>query len=331
MLLFSRCQTCTPSAFMIAAKRRSARLASSKVDPIPINKESKPACRKTTRTKDSIEKIYKSGVKRKKSSRLNIKSETDEKIAQTRNSLPRRRDMTLLRDKSNGRVLGVDEAGRGPLFGPVVAAAVYLPSPDLEGIGDSKALAEAERDRLYEEIVQLKDCSFAVAVVDSKRIDEINILQATMEAMKMATEALFNASGSTILKQEASAQHEGCYVVRSGPLLDNSNKQCTALVDGNRVPQNMPCDAEAIIKGDSKEYCIAAASVLAKVTRDKIMREYHEMYPLYNIAQHKGYPTTEHREVISKHGATPHHRRTFAPLKHMTFNEDGSILKTDYK
>jgi ribonuclease HII len=187
------------------------------------------------------------------------------------------------------RVAGVDEAGRGPLAGPVVAAAAILPSHwsksglprELNGLNDSKQLTVMQREKYFEFLTACADIEFAIAAVDAGVIDEINILQATYRAMNDALAQL-------------NPQH--------------------ALVDGRpvktlRVPQT------AIVKGDARSYSIAAASVLAKVTRDRLMREYHVQFPEYGFAGHKGYGTAKHMAAIEEHGACPIHRRSFAPLK----------------
>jgi ribonuclease HII len=189
------------------------------------------------------------------------------------------------------RVAGVDEAGRGPLAGPVVAAAAILPSrwaqtglpAELAGLNDSKQLTETQRQKYFNFLTACAEVEFAIAAVDAGVIDEINILQATHRAMNDALAQL-------------------------NPLPPH------ALVDGRpvktlRVPQT------AIVKGDARSYSIAAASVLAKVTRDRLMREFHAQFPEYGFAEHKGYGTAKHLAAIAKHGACPIHRKTFAPLK----------------
>jgi ribonuclease HII len=261
--------------------------------------------------------------------------------------LPRSREQSLQKSLGNGNlmVIGVDEAGRGPLAGPVCAAAAFLPV-DIPGITDSKKITkEEDRERLYEEIVAAPGVRWAAAVVDAQRIDEINILQATMEAMKMAANCVINPPKPKECIKEASVDRKGCYVIcgandNSGEAIEAADAAAAAtasgqhandsayhaLIDGNRVPKDMPCEAEPMVKGDSREYCIGAASLIAKVTRDRLMHAYDELYPEYNLRQHKGYPTAAHMSAVYKNGASPIHRRTFAPLKHMSFDKDGRIV-----
>ena len=180
-------------------------------------------------------------------------------------------------------VSGVDEAGRGPLAGPVVAAAVILPKDIfIDGVNDSKKLTEKKRNILFEEIKQ-KAFSYGIGIVDAKTIDEINILQATFLAMRKALEQL-------------------------------SVKPDLILVDGNHIIPNLQNKQQAIVSGDAKSACIACASILAKVTRDNMMYEYAKQYPQYNFQKHKGYGTKAHLDAIQKHGPCPIHRMTFAPL-----------------
>ncbi len=177
----------------------------------------------------------------------------------------------------SGFLAGVDEAGRGPLAGPVFAAAVILPEDVIiEGINDSKKLSEKKREKLYDEICE-KALAYCVASVDEEKIDEINILQATFCAMRQAVAGL---------KQQPD------YV----------------LVDGNKSP-SIPC--ETVVKGDSKSMSIAAASILAKVSRDRYIVEMSKQYPEYGFEKHKGYGTKAHYEAIEKHGICPIHRKTF--------------------
>lgn len=233
-------------------------------------------------------------------------------------------------------MVGVDEAGRGPLAGPVVAAAAFVPT-DIPGVTDSKKLIdEGKREELYDRIIRSRGVRWAAAIIDARRIDEINILQATMEGMRLAVEALMDPAGGkkgAKREMEATAKKVGCYVVcgcdRKSANEDGNSATHYALVDGNRVPPSMPCDAEAMVKGDSREYAIGAASIIAKVTRDRIMREYDAIYPQYGLAKHKGYPTAAHMAAVHGHGASPIHRRTFAPLKHMDLDEEGRIVVAD--
>ncbi len=180
-------------------------------------------------------------------------------------------------------VSGVDEAGRGPLAGPVVAAAVIL-SKDafIDGVNDSKKLTEQKRNILFDKIKQTS-ISYGIGIVDSKIIDELNILQATFLAMKKALEQL-------------------------------AVKPNLVLIDGNHTIPNLKINQQAIVSGDAKSACIACASILAKVTRDSIMLEYAKQYPQYNFEKHKGYGTKAHLEAIQKYGPCPIHRMTFAPL-----------------
>ena len=184
-------------------------------------------------------------------------------------------------------VCGVDEAGRGPLVGAVVAGAVVLdPENPIEGLKDSKKLSPARREYLYEQIVQ-KAKAWGIGEASPAEIDEINILQATMLAMRRAIEDL---------------------TTRLGAWPDK------ALIDGNRCPE-LPIAAEAIVKGDAKEPAISAASILAKVTRDRQMQELHERHPQYGFAQHMGYPTEAHFAALQNFGVCSEHRRSFAPVR----------------
>jgi ribonuclease HII len=193
--------------------------------------------------------------------------------------------------KNIARIAGVDEAGRGPLAGPVVAAAAILPSrwaetglpAALAGLNDSKQLTERQREKFFAFITGCGEIEFGIAEVDAAVIDEVNILQATHRAMNDA-----------LAKLNPPPPH--------------------ALVDGRpvktlRVPQT------AIVKGDARSYSIAAASVLAKITRDRLMLEFHTQFPEYGFHAHKGYGTAKHLAAIEKHGACPIHRKSFAPLK----------------
>jgi ribonuclease HII len=183
-------------------------------------------------------------------------------------------------------ICGVDEAGRGPLVGSVVAGAVVLdPHNPIEGLKDSKKLTPAKREFLYEQIME-KAKAWGVGEASPVEIDEINILQATMLAMRRAIEDLTNRLG--------------CWPDK-------------ALIDGNRCPE-LPISAEAIIKGDAKEPAISAASILAKVTRDRQMQLLHQRHPEYGFAQHMGYPTQAHFAALQKFGACSEHRKSFAPV-----------------
>jgi ribonuclease HII len=180
-------------------------------------------------------------------------------------------------DKGYKIVAGLDEAGRGPLAGPVVAATVVFSKDiELQDLDDSKKLSAKRREKLFPKIQEMP---YGVAVVGQEIIDEINILQATRLAMKQAVEKLM--MNPDIL-----------------------------LIDGNQKIDS-PIEQWTIVKGDAKSYSIAAASILAKVTRDRIMEEYHNQYPQYEFIRHKGYGTKRHRELIVEHGPCPIHRKTF--------------------
>ncbi|KAE9038161.1 hypothetical protein PR003_g5919 [Phytophthora rubi] len=207
----------------------------------------------------------------------------------TESTLPRTFE-TRYQAKGYTTVIGVDEAGRGPLAGPVVAAACHVPlDVTIEGVDDSKKVSEPQREALFELLTSHPRVTYAVHVNSAQRIDEINILQASLESMAKSVDEV----------AERLQQQDKTFV----------------LVDGNKLPPTLELPAEAVVKGDSKVYSIAAASIIAKVTRDRLMREYDAQYPMYGLAQHKGYPTRDHVAAIAKHGPCAIHRMTFAPLK----------------
>ncbi|KAL7451304.1 hypothetical protein ACHAWC_003130 [Mediolabrus comicus] len=278
--------------------------------------------------------------KRVKATTSSIKSTAAAATAKTESYyLPRTREKQLQSKQNNNnktlQVIGVDEAGRGPLAGPVVAAAAIVPT-NISGIIDSKKITnEEERERLYEELIASSNIKYAVAVISAQRIDEINILQATLEGMRMAVEGVMGIRKVDNEKNNvvSAKRKEVSYIVTGGMDHDSTSSSSSyhALIDGNKVPKDMPCEAEALVKGDGREYSIGAASVLAKVTRDRLMHEYNALYPEYNLSQHKGYPTAAHMSAVSKFGASPIHRRTFAPLKHMEFDKDGKVIGSKKK
>jgi ribonuclease HII len=182
------------------------------------------------------------------------------------------------------RIAGVDEAGRGPLAGPVTAAAVILdPARPIDGLDDSKKLGEAAREALYPLIVE-RALAWRIEFVEREDIDRLNILQATLTGMRRALEGLSPAADF-------------------------------ARVDGNRLPTALPCAAEAIVGGDAIEPSIMAASILAKVARDRRMREVHALHPQYGFDRHKGYPSPAHLAALMTHGPCPEHRRSYAPVR----------------
>lgn len=182
------------------------------------------------------------------------------------------------------RLAGVDEAGRGPLAGPVVCASVILhPRRPIEGLADSKALNERRREKLFP-IIQQRCLAWQVVFVTREEIDELNILWATMAGMRRALAAL-----------DPAATH--------------------AIIDGDRVPPGLCCPATSLVKGDSLEPAIMAASILAKVCRDRHMLELNQRYPGYGFDRHKGYPTAEHLQALDRLGPCAAHRLSFAPVR----------------
>lgn len=182
------------------------------------------------------------------------------------------------------RIAGVDEAGRGPLAGPVAVAAVILdPRRPIEGLADSKALTEARREALAP-LIRERALAWHLELVDAAEIDRLNILRATLEGMARAVRALHPAADQ-------------------------------ALIDGNRLPPGLPCPAKTLVGGDAIEPAIMAASILAKVGRDQVMRELERVHPGYGFAIHKGYPTPVHLEALRRLGPCEQHRRSFSPVR----------------
>lgn len=188
-------------------------------------------------------------------------------------------------------ICGVDEVGRGPLAGPVCAAAVILPAEfEHPVLNDSKKMTERQREKVYEELSSDARIIWSVTLLEAEEIDRINILEASREAMRLAVRQL---------RQAADA----------------------ALIDGLEVPR-FPIPQRALVKGDSLSLSIAAASVMAKVTRDRLMLQLAERHPEYGFDVHKGYPTPRHLEALARHGPCPIHRRTFGPVAQQTFRFD---------
>jgi len=181
---------------------------------------------------------------------------------------------------------GVDEAGRGPLAGPVAVAAVILdPARPIPGLDDSKKLSEKKREALYPLILE-RALACCIVLVEAEEIDRLNIFQATMAGMSRAVAGLSHAPGE-------------------------------ALVDGNKLPKDLPCPGRAIVGGDALEPAISAASILAKVARDRLMVAMEETFPGYGFAVHKGYPTPAHLAALERLGPCPQHRRSFAPVRRL--------------
>lgn len=203
-------------------------------------------------------------MKEKEEKRLNLLKEEEKKLY----------------NKNIKFICGIDEAGRGPLAGPVVVGAVILPENSfIEGVNDSKKVSEKKREKLYEQIIE-EAIAYSVGIVDQKTIDEINILNATKLGVKIALEGL-------------------------------KQKPEIIMVDALNNIDTLGIPYISVIKGDAKNYCIAAASIIAKVTRDRIMRQWDEVYPIYGFARHKGYGTAEHIRVIKENGPCMLHRKTF--------------------
>jgi ribonuclease HII len=197
-------------------------------------------------------------------------------------------------------VIGVDEAGRGPLAGPVVAGAAILPpEAELPGVNDSKQLSEKKREIAYERILQVA-LAWGVGIIDHERIDRINIRNATFEAMAQAV------TGTLAMARERGLSVE---------------KPCL-LIDGNALVPSWTGDQRWVIGGDRKVLSIAAGSILAKVTRDRLLLELDREYPVYGFAQHKGYGTALHLDALRRYGPCPAHRRSFEPLKSMLSQEN---------
>ena len=186
-------------------------------------------------------------------------------------------------------VAGIDEAGRGPLAGPVVVAAVVFPPgrAPVNGLDDSKQLDSARRELLYPRIVE-RALAWAIIFIEVDEIDRINIFQATMLGMRRALEGVVATVGGDAVE---------------------------ALIDGNAVPPGLPCQARAIIGGDASERSIMAASILAKVARDRHMQHLHHRWPDYGFDQHKGYATPAHLDALARFGPCPAHRRSYAPVR----------------
>lgn len=197
--------------------------------------------------------------------------------------------MSIMNSKRPVLTAGVDEAGRGPLAGPVVVGAVILdPTKPIAGLDDSKKLSARRRESLFDQI-QRDALAWSIIEVGHEEVDELNILQASLAGMRRAVAAL-------------------------DPLPE------LALVDGNRDP-GLGCQTRTLVQGDSLEPCISAASILAKVSRDRYMLRLHEQHPEYGFDRHKGYPTVEHRRLLAVHGPCPQHRKSFAPVRNAMQND----------
>jgi ribonuclease HII len=187
------------------------------------------------------------------------------------------------------RIAGIDEAGRGPLAGPLVVAAVVFPSvrTPVNGLADSKQLTPERREALFPRILE-RALAYSIVFVEVEDIDRLNIYHATMLGMRRALEGVIAALGAA---------------------------PCAVRIDGNALPRDLPCPAEAWIGGDARDRAIMAASILAKVSRDRHMRALHETWPHYGFDSHKGYSCPQHFAALREHGPCPQHRRSFAPVR----------------
>lgn len=228
----------------------------------------------------------------KKRSKSSVSRQTSRKLSKP--TLPTFEHENIGREAGFRLIAGIDEAGRGPWAGPVVAAAVILdPDNTPDGIADSKKLSEAQREAVFEELI--KEAHVGIAFADAERIDRDNILAATMWSMQQAV-------GELGIEPDL------------------------VLVDGNRAPE-LGCKTETIVKGDALSLSIAAASIAAKVSRDRMMRRLDIRYPQYGFAQHKGYGTAMHRAALEEYGATPMHRRSFQPVREVIKQREKSGIR----
>lgn len=206
-------------------------------------------------------------------------------------------------------VCGIDEVGRGPLAGPVVTACAFIPEENLDHpvwahVQDSKKLTRKKRESLFDTIAA--NCIFGLAEASAEEIDTLNIHHATLLAMGRSFEAMIQFGSPPFIPPQAGGRSEA-----------TGGSNMMALIDGKFIPPSLPCPAQAIIKGDSKSLCIAAASILAKVTRDRLMERLHQDFPVYGWERNAGYGTAEHLEAIRQNGITSHHRKSFAPCKNL--------------
>ncbi|KAL3695649.1 hypothetical protein R1sor_009725 [Riccia sorocarpa] len=295
------------SSRLVAAAARAEKITSSlkpKNESVSFAKRAGSASNKVKESKDSYDQAsypsdsQEAGVSNGESE---VAAELGLKQGKLLKKMPSRDMEAELWGMGFQHIAGVDEAGRGPLAGPVVAAACIIPSSvKIEGIDDSKKINEDKREELYNVITSTPGVSYAVHVVDAATVDEINILQATMQAMSACVQKLRSET-------------------RGLPVPD------FILVDGNRLPENFPENSRSVVKGDAICHVIAAASILAKVTRDRLMLSYDLKWPEYGFKANKGYGTSAHISALLKYGPCDIHRRSFAPLK-----DQGCIRAEEY-
>ncbi|KAG0587467.1 hypothetical protein KC19_2G166300 [Ceratodon purpureus] len=274
---------------VVSGSKRSSRVSRTKSDGKIAVKEENEGPKESTATVVEVESVSQPNQVKPLRRTKSLKK------------FPSRDLETKLWEQGFRNVAGVDEAGRGPLAGPVVAAACIIPaSVTIPGVDDSKKLTETQREELYAQIIGTPGVVYAIHVVDAAKIDEINILQATLLAMSACVNELKAGKGEA-----------PDYV----------------LVDGNRLPDDFSKEeAQFVIKGDAECHVIAAASILAKVTRDRMMIDYDKKWPEYGFKAHKGYGTAAHIGALLKHGPCDIHRRSFAPLKDRILQGNVPIL-----
>eukprot|EP01068_Selenidium_serpulae_P013610 Selendium_serpulae@DN5987_c0_g1_i1.p2 len=241
-------------------------------------------------------------------------------------SLSKKRESNIYQHGAHQFVIGVDEAGRGPLAGPVVVAAIAIPlDMEIEGITDSKAVKEEDREKIFDDLMTRPGIVFSIVERDNLDIDKMNILAATLDGMAEAAINVTNACLQSSWAPHSSSDGRPPLRAEKGSYSDeipekHKSKKGKVLIDGNKVPPSLQTwssilDCEPVVKGDANVFSIAAASILAKVTRDRIMLAYHKKFPEYGFVQHKGYPTSSHQSACLKYGLCEIHRMTFKPIR----------------
>ena len=310
----------TKTAAKPAATKKAAKPAAAKkaAKPAVVKKAAKPAAKKAA---------PKPAAKKAVAAKKAAKPAVDVHVGWEKTGPTRVREEQILREAVKGKsavVVGVDEAGRGPLAGPVVVSACRLPEELPEAlknvVTDSKKITkESKREEVYAQLVEVKGLQYTVAVVSAGHIDSRNILQATFDGMTRCVDMFVKgvkARESCGICTVADIEGD-CHTTpgQASALRKTAASRVFALIDGNATPKNTKFNSEAIVKGDAKELCISAASIIAKVTRDRLMNALCTVHPQFRFSSHKGYPTASHRDLLMSHGACEHHRRSYAPVK----------------